>query len=325
MVRAAGGFLSTRRSSRERPEPKAPGSTSKPRWQPNLRQEARLSQCGRTRSCQLQLSLGAPRFAVVCCSQNWAMSGSLAQLSVATAQGQTQLVLQLLKVGKFPLHVGELFFQSAADRCTRLQAVSSQIQETANLTEFESQTLYAADKSECLHVALGVLTESPLCSRWSWEQGIAFVEANRVNAEANLLRDDANLHYLGSFLDGTAFERLFKERGLPASMRSDNGVPFASPNSLFQLSKLSVWWLRLGITIERIQPGHPQQNGRHERMHLTLKTETTRPAGLNSLQQQTKFDDFLEEFNNQRPHQALDMKCPAEVYTPAGHFMSRAW
>ena len=66
-------------------------------------------------------------------------------------------------------------------------------------------------------------------------------------------------------------------------MRSDNGVPFASPNSLFNLSKLSVWWLRLGITIERIQPGHPQQNGRHERMHLTLKTETTRPAGLNSI------------------------------------------
>src|SRR5436189_5119193 len=115
----------------------------------------------------------------------------------------------------------------------------------------------------------------------------------------------------------TAFQRLFQERGLPGSMRSDNGVPFASPNSLFNLSKLSVWWLRLGITIERIQPGHPQQNGRHERMHLTLKTETTRPAGMNSLQQQSKFDDFLEEFNNERPHQALDMKCPAEVYTPA--------
>ncbi len=115
----------------------------------------------------------------------------------------------------------------------------------------------------------------------------------------------------------TAFARLFKERGLPTSIRSDNGVPFASPNSLFNLSKLSVWWLRLGITIERIQPGHPQQNGRHERMHLTLKTQTTRPAGGNSLQQQSKFDDFLEEFNNERPHEALDMKCPAEVYTPA--------
>ena len=115
----------------------------------------------------------------------------------------------------------------------------------------------------------------------------------------------------------TAFQRLFQERGLPHSIRSDNGVPFASANSLFNLSKLAVWWLRLGITIERIQPGHPQQNGRHERMHLTLKNETTRPAGMNSLQQQSKFDDFLREFNNERPHQALDMKCPAEVYQPS--------
>jgi len=113
----------------------------------------------------------------------------------------------------------------------------------------------------------------------------------------------------------TAFQRLFQERGLPHSIRSDNGVPFASANSLFNLSKLSVWWLRLGIAIERIQPGHPQQNGRHERMHLTLKNETTRPAGMNSLQQQSKFDDFLREFNNERPHQALDMRCPAEIYT----------
>jgi transposase InsO family protein len=69
----------------------------------------------------------------------------------------------------------------------------------------------------------------------------------------------------------TAFEGLFRERGLPQAIRSDNGVPFAAPNGLFNLSKLSVWWLRLGISIERIQPGHPQQNGRHERMHLTLK------------------------------------------------------
>ena len=77
----------------------------------------------------------------------------------------------------------------------------------------------------------------------------------------------------------TAFEQLFAERGLPSAIRSDNGVPFASPNALFNLSKLSVWWLRLGIAIERIKPGKPQQNGRHERMHLTLKKETTRPAG----------------------------------------------
>lgn len=112
----------------------------------------------------------------------------------------------------------------------------------------------------------------------------------------------------------TAFEQLFKERGLPLGIRSDNGVPFASPNSLFNLSKMSVWWLRLGIQIERIKPGHPTQNGRHERMHLTLKQQATRPPGMNMLQQQAKFDDFVSEFNNERPHEALDMKRPADVY-----------
>ena len=112
----------------------------------------------------------------------------------------------------------------------------------------------------------------------------------------------------------TAFERLFHERGLPLAIRSDNGVPFAGPNALFNLSKLSVWWLRLGIAIERIRPGHPQQNGRHERMHLTLKKETTRPPGSNSLQQQERFDAFVREFNVERPHEALEMKCPAELY-----------
>lgn len=115
----------------------------------------------------------------------------------------------------------------------------------------------------------------------------------------------------------TAFERLFRERGLPCAIRSDNGVPFASPNGLFNLSKLSVWWLRLGIGIERIRPGHPQQNGRHERMHLTLKQQATRPAGANLLQQQARFDSFVEEFNRERPHEALAMKCPAEVYRPS--------
>jgi transposase InsO family protein len=114
-----------------------------------------------------------------------------------------------------------------------------------------------------------------------------------------------------------AFERLFAERGLPIAIRSDNGVPFASPNALFNLSKLSVWWLRLGIQIERIKLGHPQQNGRHERMHLTLKKETTRPPGANSLQQQAKFDNFVREFNRERPHEALDMKCAAGVYVPS--------
>jgi len=112
----------------------------------------------------------------------------------------------------------------------------------------------------------------------------------------------------------TVFESVFKHYGLPKAIRTDNGVPFASPNALFNLSKLSVWWLRLGIEIERIKPGHPQQNGRHERMHLTLKKEATRPSGKNFLQQQAKFDDFVEEYNQERPHEALAMKCPSEVY-----------
>jgi len=113
------------------------------------------------------------------------------------------------------------------------------------------------------------------------------------------------------------FESIFKEYGLPAAIRSDNGVPFASPNSLFNLSKLSVWWLRLGIEIERIKPGNPQQNGRHERMHLTLKKQTTKPAGKNLLQQQAKFDEFIHEYNFERPHQALGMKLPSEIYQPS--------
>jgi transposase InsO family protein len=115
----------------------------------------------------------------------------------------------------------------------------------------------------------------------------------------------------------TAFRQLFAERGLPAAIRSDNGVPFASPNALFNLSKLSVWWLRLGIEIERIKPGKPQQNGRHERMHLTLKNETTRPPGMNILQQQARFDTFVHEFNAERPHEAIAMRCPAEAYSPS--------
>jgi transposase InsO family protein len=113
------------------------------------------------------------------------------------------------------------------------------------------------------------------------------------------------------------FERVFREFGLPAAIRTDNGVPFASPHALFGMSRLAVWWLRLGIAIERIKPGHPQQNGRHERMHLTLKQETTRPPSYNFLQQQARFDDFIEGYNQDRPHQALGGQYPGEVYTPS--------
>jgi transposase InsO family protein len=113
------------------------------------------------------------------------------------------------------------------------------------------------------------------------------------------------------------FERTFKEFGLPRAIRTDNGVPFASAHALFGLSKLSVWWLRLGIAIERIKPGHPHQNGRHERMHLTLKNEATKPPAFNFLQQQEKLDAFVEVYNNQRPHQALGGAYPGELYTPS--------
>jgi putative transposase len=112
----------------------------------------------------------------------------------------------------------------------------------------------------------------------------------------------------------TTFERVFRDYGLPDAIRTDNGVPFAAPTGLYRLSRLAVWWLRLGIRLERIEPGKPQQNGRHERMHLTLKREATKPAAANVLQQQSRFDTFIARYNDDRPHQALGMKVPADVY-----------
>jgi putative transposase len=112
------------------------------------------------------------------------------------------------------------------------------------------------------------------------------------------------------------FTRLFKEFGLPKRIRTDNGVPFAT-NTLGRLSQLSAWWVRLGILPEFIEPGKPQQNGRHERMHRTLKAETTRPPARTRRAQQLKFDRFREEFNGQRPHEALDMRTPATCYAPS--------
>ena len=115
----------------------------------------------------------------------------------------------------------------------------------------------------------------------------------------------------------TIFERVFQEFGLPRAIRTDNGVPFASAHALYGLSRLSVWWLRLGIALERIKPGHPEQNGRHERMHLTLKREATKPAARNVLQQQARFDRFVDQYNTERPHEALAMRVPADVYAPS--------
>lgn len=110
------------------------------------------------------------------------------------------------------------------------------------------------------------------------------------------------------------FELLFEEYGLPRAIRTDNGVPFAT-RGLRGWSKLSAWWVKLGIKLERIDPGHPEQNGQHERFHLTLKQETTRPAANNCLQQQEKFDRFCRVFNEERPHEALNMVTPGSLYT----------
>jgi hypothetical protein len=112
------------------------------------------------------------------------------------------------------------------------------------------------------------------------------------------------------------FERLFGEYGLPAAMRSDNGVPFAS-TGLHGLSPLNVWWMRLGIQHQRIRPGSPQENGAHERMHRTLKREATRPAAASRRRQQVVFDRFRALYNEERPHAALGDRPPAAVYRPS--------
>lgn len=109
------------------------------------------------------------------------------------------------------------------------------------------------------------------------------------------------------------FTRLFNTYGLPTAIRSDNGTPFASAG-LCGLSQLSVWWLKLGIVHQRITLGHPEQNGRHERMHRTLKAETARPPAVDHPQQQERFDTFQKEYNEERPHAALEGKPPASLY-----------
>ena len=112
------------------------------------------------------------------------------------------------------------------------------------------------------------------------------------------------------------FEAAFKEHGLPRAIRSDNGPPFASPG-VGGLSRLAVWWIKLGITPERIVAGKPQQNGRHERVHRTLKEETAAPPAESGPAQQQRFDDFRAIYNNERPHEALGQKTPTSLYEPS--------
>jgi putative transposase len=110
------------------------------------------------------------------------------------------------------------------------------------------------------------------------------------------------------------FDRLFRERGLPGAIRTDNGVPFAT-QAICGLSALNVWWIKLGIGHQRIEPGRPEQNGRHERMHRVLKAETTRPPGATMSEQQLRFNRFRDVFNQERPHEALNMATPSGSYT----------
>lgn len=133
--------------------------------------------------------------------------------------------------------------------------------------------------------------------------------------------DHASRYLLGcEGLNGTrfietraVFERLFREYGLPERMRTDNGVPFAT-TAVAGLSKLSIWWIRLGILPERIEPGKPQQNGRHERMHRTLKRAVAQPPAANLATQQMQFDSFRTDYNEHRPHEGLGQRIPKSCY-----------
>jgi len=112
----------------------------------------------------------------------------------------------------------------------------------------------------------------------------------------------------------TRFEHTFRRHGLPEVIRTDNGAPFAS-RGLGGLSRLSYWWIRLGIHPERIEPGHPEQNGCHERIHKTLKDYTAKPPAGTIVQQQRRFDEFCVEYNEHRPHEALQMRTPSDCYS----------
>jgi putative transposase len=160
---------------------------------------------------------------------------------------------------------------------------------------------------------------------WCADDKGEFPLANRRDCYPLTLTDFASRYLLACEALSTTkeryacavFERAFAEYGLPQAIRTDTGVPFASAHALYGRSKLAVWWLRLGIALERIAPGPPEQNGRHERLPLTLKTEATRPALANVLQPQARFATFVHQDHPDRPHQALDMATPARRYQPS--------
>jgi transposase InsO family protein len=131
-----------------------------------------------------------------------------------------------------------------------------------------------------------------------------------------LIRCQALTGFTGFDILQPLFQAAFEEYGLPHAIRTDNGPPFAGVG-FGGLSRLSVWWMRLGITPQRIRPAHPEENGRHERMHRTLKEATVNPPARDARAQQKAFDRFVPEYNYERPHQALGQRPPAEFYTPS--------
>src|SRR5271157_5889202 len=164
----------------------------------------------------------------------------------------------------------------------------------------ESNRVWCADFKGWFRSGDGVridpLTISDACSRYLLRcQAVEKTDTERVRA---------------------IFEAAFREYGLPAAIRTDNGAPFAS-TAVAGLSRLAVWWMKLGIVPERIAAGHPEKNGRHERMHRTLKQETAMPAAADRRAQQRSLDRFRQEYNQVRPHEALDMETPARVYEPS--------
>ena len=165
---------------------------------------------------------------------------------------------------------------------------------------------------------------------WTTDFKGAFRTGDGAYCHAFTLRDGFTRYVLrcdalaGYTHDATrrCFERAFAEYGLPQRLRSDNGPPFAAAG-LTGLSRLSVWWIRLGIVPERIAPGHPEQNGSHEQFHAVLKAATARPPASTRRGQQRRFDRFCVEYNHERPHEALDQHVPAALYRASSRALPR--
>lgn len=148
-----------------------------------------------------------------------------------------------------------------------------------------------------------------------WWHGVQGKRCEPLTVRDEFSRYVLELRTLDNARTGTVkacFEKLFERHGLPLAIRSDNGVPFASSHGLFGLTRLSAWWLALGIDLERGRPGCPQDNGAHERMHLDIARELE-SARLG--EQQESLEVWRHTFNQERPHEVLRMRCPAEVYT----------